>query len=265
MPNPTSEEGQAIKAEATTAASPWLAEYLRFSAFAPSGTQWPVRTLFSELIGGLPKQIIERPPMGIKQEMGDLGGGALLMIGQSARRVDIVISVDASVAAAQPLAQLGPLGEWSEKLRPIVEAWIRGGRSVGRLAYGTACVAPMSGASEAIDRLATLVRAVDFTPAHANPNKMRDVLWQVNRRRQSKSGSAIEINRLQKWSIIETTLAEFEGASFATLPAVIAVRCELDINTSPEQGISFAPDQQSALWMELEAITFEIADKGDIP
>jgi hypothetical protein len=101
-----------------------------------------------------------------------------------------------------------------------------------------------------------------------DPENSEDIFWQINRPRASKSISG-RINRLSKWSVLQTRAMTIQVGGEASIaasagPSQFAVRVDLDVNTPPSDE-SLPPDQIPLILDELWNSADEIAANGDVP
>lgn len=214
----------------------WLAEAVRISCFFPAPLVAP-RPIWRLLTGREPVQTSERKSEGFLNEIGDFGGGNLV-VHQQGGRLDVVLGP--SQQALPP--QLGDNVQASDLLNvgPAVAAITSFLEVVGR--------SPeiLNGAHR-IGFSPTFIRGTDGLPGANNlileyvdlpiqENDM-DILWQVNNPVKADSFDG-RINRLIRWQTGVSLIQQFPMIFGQGLPNTgqilhrkIFVRCELDINT----------------------------------
>ena len=99
---------------------------------------------------------------------------------------------------------------------------------------------------------------------------MRDFLYQVNRRRASKTVSGVDVNRLSKWSVASISQMTLQIQPDPTTllskvgEPISAVRLELDINNVPTPDWSFSGESAMQLFDELVELGPEISESGEV-
>ena len=227
-------------------------------------------SIWSTVIGGVPDEEQRRPREGLLQQVGTLADlTAVMRIAHP--RVDFFL---------QPTMQNpGPLPtgpDWQtcsfrdalQTLTDMASRWFSTQLHVTRVAFGVNLVQPADGMLEAQVRLTSYLRdlAIDL-------ENSSDFLYQINRRRESKTIPQLTINRLSKWSIVTQAVGSFAVQSNQDVVGVVlstpvtqsfASSLELDINTVPDNGLNFPQSQLNDLFGELVNLGKEISEEGDV-
>jgi len=150
-----------------------------------------------------------------------------------------------------------------EAFVPNVRAWLASDKcpALTRLAFGAILNKPSTSYLSALTQLQTYLRSVQI-----DTDNMQDLMFRVNRPRQSKSGvSGVTINRLSIWSINRLLSTEIDLGAPTKEVASTNVYCAnlvLDINNAPRQE-PLSREAVLRLFDELLALGKEIAAKGD--
>jgi len=98
-----------------------------------------------------------------------------------------------------------------------------------------------------------------------------ELLYRINRRRNSASMPAFMLNRLVTWAFAKFSVQTRAGSPGDLSPKMIAENhaegclLEFDINTPPENQEEIPRDKLPAMIGELAALATEIAARGDVP
>jgi hypothetical protein len=239
----------------------WLAESLRFTAF-PVAEQVNTPTVFGRVAGAEPEEEIKRPALGLRQEHGPYLGKRLTIVQQRAQ-TDLVLSMSpASPEALQyGFVTIGDLNEAIVHFEKAVVTWLESAPEVKRVALGLILLLPFESTPEAYRVLRSLLPLVDF-----DPNTESDVIWQINRPRNTNTEPKFTLNRLSNWRIIEVVSVQVSGTTppRAAGPAIPLLRLELDINTSASRTEPIGKSSLTTLWGELRKAALDISRLGDI-
>ncbi len=262
---------------ATTRSEPvdvaWEAESLRATGIFPPGVTLETVPLWRTLSDQPPEQISELPQQGVRQEIGMLGHGQLI-ISQTTNRVDIIYAPkqaqlpSAAPAIATGVTGLPTVGAFEQALQefvPIVHRWLNAAQSVGRLAFASVLLHRVATARDGYE----ILRELLLPHVKVDPEGSSEMLWQINRKRVSKVLSNKNINRLSKWSLAQLRRVEMTIENAGILPAATgtldtAVRVEIDINTEDVRD-PLPPEALVPLFDELCGLAREIAKNGDRP
>jgi hypothetical protein len=244
----------------------WSAESVRFTAF-------PMQLLeISEefnwwvpVIGEPPATKVIRHTM-IRQEEGPFERGNLRLVVQP-NRIDWALLPKEPVTEGPPEPlNIGRADHILPLFRELMTKWLSVGSipELKRLAFGAIFVQRVSSHREGYQKLQRYLPRIPLDEASS------EFLYQINRRRVSKSGiPALEINRLSKWNVAAqiVTLVAVEGTTITPMvaPAHNLVRLELDISTSTEFAGALPRNTLVPLLSELMQLGEEIALHGDVP
>jgi hypothetical protein len=151
-----------------------------------------------------------------------------------------------------------------EQMKALATQWWPMAPALKRIAFGAILMHPASSPRDAYDELSR------FVQYPLDSDRMSDFSLQLNRRRAARSvENGLQINRLAKWSAvtIRNVRVTMMGDQLLQQRAPrerYAVRCELDINTSPTREEQLPVEQLPSLFDELVELASEIAQYGDI-
>lgn len=245
--------------------SAWQIESFRVTVFPTSplpegtGKEW-----WGKLTGELPEEQLSRPKQGIRQEEGSFEGGRLIFTDQSVR-IDWQLRF-MNIPPAEEKLSLGVFPDGLDSFLKLMSTWLTFETlpPIGRLAFGANILLPVVNHDAAYRQLSAYL--TDF---HVPEGDVSDFLYQINRPRKSLSNiSAMNINRLSKWSAIRLTLkAGVPGAESPPmqLEEKYFCRLELDLNTSLEWKEEIPRSQLLPIFEELVQLGKEIIEEGDKP
>lgn len=151
-----------------------------------------------------------------------------------------------------------------ELLRPFVANNLL---TVNRLAFGAVLSLPVQDREEGYAVVSSLL------PFDLDLNS-RDFFYRINRPRPARSYD-IDLNRLNDWLVLEVfslplMFNQLQSIDPAKPNSVVnvstfAARCQIDVNTNPQQTFTATPEQQVALLDEMHELTTELATEGDVP
>ena len=244
----------------------WQAEQLRATAFILPDTLPPeYQSWWENVVGGKPDEERTRPQEGILQQIGTFEGKPLTLASRPGR-IDWTLHarMDDQGESPQGFPVIGPFAATLELFRGVINRWLDVCPSTNRLAFGSTLLKPTANPQAGYKELLQYLPGVqmDFTNAS-------DFLYQINRHRMSRSSETLRINRLTKWSVMESgaigiSLNPEGGAILPRGPRQFVCRIELDINTVPSRE-TIPNEKAKDLFSELIELGLEIADKGNIP
>lgn len=248
-----------------TAPADWRAESLRLTAFLRRPEDKLNVGSWQEFLGDEPKSSESRPREGLVLEGGPWEQGWLSLEG-SPIRVDWRLGVNPEYREiSTEIPSLGDFESVQDQFEILMMRWIKKSPPLSRLAFGAILNLPVENLAEGYRLLGNYLPKVEI-----DPEKSRDFLYQINRRRPSRSGNeGLEINRLTKWSVSQLRagiidLSPEHGHFMETAEPLIVCRLELDINTAPEFKSGLKKMKLSKLFDELVELGMEIARNGDI-
>ncbi len=256
----------AKKAQKVQAApADWRAESLRLTAFLRRPEDKLDVGSWQEFLGSEPKSSESRPREGLVLEGGSCGQGWLTLEG-SPIRVDWRLGINPEDRGTSPeIPSLGDFESVQGQFGVLMKRWLKKSPPLNRLAFGAILNLPVENLTEGYRLLGNYLPKVEI-----DPERSRDLFYQINRRRPSRSGiEGVEINRLTKWSVSQLRaglmdLSPGHGQFMETAEPLFACRLELDINTAPEFKSSLKKSRFSKLFDELVELGMEIARNGDI-
>jgi hypothetical protein len=249
----------------------WAVGALRLTAFlgATDPNKFDFRTSWSAVVGAAPETELTRRPLGQLElasayEDAALTGRARLVAAANPQRVDwqLVPGVpDLTVAMPD---SLGKLPEVLTVVQALGRKWFSsyGLPPIKRLAVGAVLVVAGDTQEDAAKKL------VDFLPdVRIDPKNSKDLVYQINRPRQSQSLPGLKLNRLSKWSFVVSQVLQINAgvmtANLGSAPPVPSALLELDLNTDAERTDPIPNGSLPAILDELAALVLEIATSGD--
>lgn len=249
----------------------WETESLRLTAFpAPAS---PVEDVgwWESLMGEPPEVEVVRPREGGKRIEGAFENGRLV-IQISPARIDL--RVIPSPEREVPTAGFLTIGKFTEILVPfaqVMNRWLNLNScpEIKRIAFGAVLLSAVDNRASGYRQLAGYLPSVNLDPEHSS-----DLLYQINRARDSATGIAnLTINRLSKWSVVAISTAGLvleptqitQILYHETPQQYFACRLELDINTTTGQQEPLPRETVPSIFAELVDLGQEIMREGDIP
>jgi hypothetical protein len=241
-------------------AGAWRASVLRLSMFSEDGRTPKTEGFWEAIFDVQPDNTICKPKMFERVDVGNQNDmRVMLQSKQLENRVDLLFDVlegsdgnqMAYVDAIKFYKQVAPKLLAREEFKNVI-----------RLAFGAIIVLP---AHDAVSGYKTLCNYLNFDIEYG---EAKDLMYQINRPRQSKSVSGIEINRLSKWSVATKFSQKFSitpHGAMAEAAELVSVGCllDLDINNTPTDT-SIPKSNLLALSDELVSLADEIIKEGDI-
>lgn len=246
----------------------WSAESLRLTIFPSKiGSVENVGWL-QNLIGQPPEVEVKHPREGGIRTEATFKTGRLIMQ-TTPIRIDLnLIPSPEQLPTTKGFLTLGSFTEIFESFQEVIMKWLNldSFPQIRRIAFGTVLLASVDSRAAGYRQLAVYLPSVNIDPDHST-----DLLYQINRVRDSTSGvENLKINRLSKWSV-----AMLSGAGLVIEPPQMslveapqkyfACRLELDINTDAEQRIALPRNMIPIIASELISLGKEIIIEGDIP
>lgn len=245
----------------------WEARVLRFTLFTSEPVQAAPDDWWQRVTGELPVETVGNPREGTRQVSGPALGGQLTVATQP-QRIDWILSPNVAVEEGAPLGRMfdriGLLTSVLPQFLEVLRGWIPQAPPSSRLAFAPLLEFPVE------DRVRGYYELGPFLPAvQIDPEGTADLLYQINRPRPSRTGVPdLLINRLSKWAVavFGVTGIALGGGPQQSVDMTVghACRLEMDLNTAPQQGLEFSPEQALDLLEELVELGNEIAERGDI-
>jgi hypothetical protein len=248
--------------------SSWRVALLRITAF----TNTPDVTVADNWW----KAVAEEAP---ESKLVKMKGTALTMEGQHGtgrltlnvefNRVDWLFSPNVNLE--QDFGEIPNLGSYEQvgsAFDKQIRNWIRVAPPITRVARGGVFFLPAADKGASYEALAQYLPYLKIDPKGSS-----ELLYQINRARQSTVVPGLTINRLQKWSSMRVQHVQFEIVASAgqqvrggaTAPGFDATKLELDVNSSGERTEALPTESLESLYSELAHIETEILANGDIP
>ena len=248
------------------ATNKWEVEYLRATTFISQRTLDEIikDTWWEKVIGDKPEEEHVNYQQGVREQRGMLNNNRLIMLNQL-NRIDWTVLIEKQVSDETPdTPTIRSLSDVLESFLSVIKRWLDECPTVNRLALGAVLVRPVADIQTGYKEI------LKFLPdLRLDHTGISDFFYQINRPRESTSIVGTNINRLSKWSIMQTGTLEIKiNASEVLMPmskqGQSACRLELDINTAPPNK-NIPKDDMWPIFEELVRHGCEIAIKGDIP
>ena len=244
----------------------WQVEQLRATTFHAVGVddQDPLH-LWERVVGSTPDQINTRPKDRSIQAHGPLDGQQLTLVIRPGR-IDWNLRelMGLPDGPMQDLPTMGAFPAVLDSFCKVANQWLNICPDVIRLAFGAYLLKAVA------DRATANRELSPFLPNVKLASDSQDFLYQINRPRTAESIPDLNINRLTKWSVMQSgtlSIGNFQasGPIVATGSSQLACRLELDINTQAESRTPIGRRQAQRLFQELVELGSEIAVQGDVP
>lgn len=246
----------------------WEATHFRVTTFHEDNLtnfNFKEDRIWENAVGAMPKEVVSRPGESVRYE-GEFEGQKLSLIFRG-ERVDWVLQPiqDLHDTLVMKPPTFKPIADYLILFQKVIEKWLASCPNVIRLAFGTNLVSGVSDRPEGYLKLSNYLPEINL-----EGSDFKDFLYQINRPRPSKLSSRITINRLIKWTVIQSQNISVRMGD--TVPAKVessapwtACSLELDINTSPDSNLQYISSQPLLLLSELQNLGNEIALRGDVP
>lgn len=233
----------------------WQIELLRMSFFFEMRERDKWNSFWEAITNNqTPDSAIEKPHLLQTTKEGTWYGHNLTVTLQS-NRIDIfwkAIDVEEDV-----LPNLGEITNIDFFAKSINKALDNSTLScIQRAAFGSILLAPAQNREDAYQLLA------EYLPSIKISSNSRDFFYQINRPISSTARSNREINRISRWTAVQSTYVDIQNQSFNIMAN--ACRLELDINTSHEKLYSEDDPITLEEILEFSKLALDIATKGDI-
>jgi hypothetical protein len=241
----------------------WQAESLRLTAFLSPSAQIGEQHWWKTLIGEFPDSKISQPRTGIEQEEGrfkdDKVEGKLVLMIQPTRIDWQLVPLDIPDSG---FSITGSFLNSLDSFLSLMLRWLEKAPPIQRLAFGAGLFQMVNSSQEGYKRIS------NYLPFKVDEDSS-DFLYQINRPRKSTNAeiSNLTINRLSRWNL--SLLASFvfspsQPTPYITNLAQIAVRLDLDINTTADFSIELPSEQLPSIFRELIELGREITSEGDV-
>lgn len=244
---------------------PWLVQSVRLSLFVTPDAQAFEAPGWQALTDAAPaRQSTMRGVVTVEE--GPFGPGRLQLQAQHAPppRIDLLLGPGPSPEVGPAtLPVLGTFDEGVKAVRGPAERLLQSGIATARLALGVMHVQPARDWADA----ARIVEG-SLGPTRLDLANAQDFLYRVNRRRTSGVVAQMPINRLAGWSCQvwqEMLINVASGQSAGSSPARFSAALETDFSTDEARREPIGTQHLLELLGELQKMTLEVANQGDIP
>ena len=246
----------------------WQVAGVRFTAFPLKTFKIIEYDLWESLCGEPPETRVINPRNGTIHEEGEFENG-IFTVDVLPFRLDYKYSVPNKPPDSDQLSTLGDLDNVIEKFNVYVNKLTNLDKihDLQRLAFGALLFQQVDSKKAGYEILS------NYLTFKIEADKVSDLLFQINRPRNSLLETTLLLNRLTKWSVGAIDLVALElsrsgerttAKSFSTTNLIYAVRLELDMSTSLEYQGPFKKDQILPIFQELIDLGKEISREGDI-
>jgi len=244
-----------------------VVEVLRLTVFAHPDERVAEPNWWSDLMGVEPEQRTSKPGRGEFQDAGPMGD-AMLSLSVQPGRADWFLTPGQFVPGTELVAEIRSVGVFPDKFGEFVglmSRWLPSAPRVVRLAFGAVVFVPTESKESGYRMLSGYLPSVKIDPVGSE-----DLLYQINRPRNSVSITGLRMNRLSKWSVAYFQRFRVgipvpsQGIQGQLGDRVHACRIELDMSTSTDMSDALPADHLNEIFRELVNLASEIAQKGDI-
>ena len=245
----------------------WTAQQLRLTLFPTEDFEAKPMDWWEQVVGTAPEIRNTRPAQRSFADVGKTKGAQLVNVITPAR-VDWILSAEEKPDDPTPFSVIGPfpdaLREFIENLRDWLAA---GAPPVKRLALGAKAHLKVAAREEGNTLLAEYLPSLKID----DPVNETDIVFRINRRRDSKVLSSFMLNRLCTWSVVESVSAQMTLAGDVDKPLDVrpgkpatACQVELDVNTDQHFTRTIEGDELKAVIEELEFAARGLVQEGDV-
>ena len=245
----------------------WLLDELRFTVFPVSAFK-SGEGIWKERVGEEPEQEVSQPRDGAFHATGPFLEDRLSLQIVENSVLHWIYHKDPPDPDGKPAEFM--IGEFPEAARPfreLVNSWLHFCPPLKRIAWGLKLIKLAESRDHGFEIAAEYLKNIKIDPSNSS-----DFLYQINRRRRSKSGVPnLEINRLNNWRVIQRVSGGAKMAAGGAVEShptkVLLAGCSLtlDVNTSPEYLGPFPSDKLGSVQEELFEAACDITVHGDIP
>lgn len=239
----------------------WEVEQLRATTFSIPDPQFRVSgSSWEHVVGTRPDEERFIHTDAREEIVGKIEGMSLISVCRPGR-VDWTLQREGPI---QGFPVIGSLDGSVHTFGNVVYRWLDVCPQLTRLALGATLVKPASDLQQGYQELMKSLPDLNLDLSNTS-----DFLYQINRFRESQIAEGTRVNRLTKWSVMESgtigiSLGPGGGAILPPSSRQFACRLELDINTALT-GSMIPMDKAKELFEELLELGIEIAHKGDVP
>ncbi len=243
----------------------WKTESLRMTAFLSPGYPIPVQNWWEEICDSPPEVRSSQPRTGVQQDEGIFRDGntqgRLILVVQPSR-IDWLLTVDAAPTSLE-FPSVGSFSESVNSFGQLMNSWLNVSPNLLRIAFGVNLLLPFEDVEQ----------AYQYLPSYFPLNKLdlknaQDFNYRINRPRNVDYNIPdLKINRLSTWSVMTFTALQFTNAgsyTYSSTPFNVAIRLELDINSSIDFSGELPKDKLPEMFAQLVEYAKEIALEGDI-
>jgi hypothetical protein len=230
---------------------PWQLQTVRLTAFTPNA---PEPGAWQAIAGHPPDDVVHKPRERSFVERGAFNGMMLVAESNPLRSQIELQNINPGDA---PLSLLpGSVDDVVRALRGLAPAWLEHTGPTTRLAFGAVALELQADRPAGYRRLAELLPGLRIDPG------MSDLLYRINRARQSNVIPDLRLNRVSTWNPIEVQQLDLLTREAAVVDTAVAV--QLDINTAAENRTAIPAPLRQDVVAELVALGLEILDRGDV-
>lgn len=242
----------------------WKTESLRMTAFLSPGSPITQQNWWEEICGSPPEIRSSQPRTGVQQDEGSFGDkntqGRLILAVQPSR-IDWLLTVEVAPNSFE-FPSVGSFSESVNSFAELMNRWLNVSPNLQRIAFGANLLLPFEDVKQ----------AYEYLPAYFPLNKLdlknaQDFNYRINRPRNVHDIPDLKINRLSTWSVMTFTTFQLTNTGSYTsssTPSNVAIRLELDINTTTDFSGELSKDKLPEIFAQLVGYAKEIPLQGDI-
>jgi hypothetical protein len=248
----------------------WKTESLRVTAFRLSAEPVSVDSLWRDVVGSPPERIDHRPKEGVINATASYEGATLTLSATSQRTDWVWVVQDVMHPPSQTeYPSIGEFGKVEKVFIDLATKWINQNSAISRVAWGGTLLLPVPSKEEGYETLNRFLPNMKLDPVGS-----ADLLYRINRPRQSKVVDGLRINRLSNWAVAFTKYVAFQlvagpagqtPAASMPGPELHACRMQFDINSDATRQEPLPDRSLASLLEEMIELSREIAARGDVP
>ncbi|MEH1790340.1 hypothetical protein [Nostoc sp.] len=242
----------------------WKTESLRMTAFLSPSSQITEQNWWEEISGSPPEVRSSQPRTGVKQDEGlfqDENTRGKLILAVQPSRIDWLLAIDFDPTSFN-LQSVVSFSESVNSFTQLMNRWFNVSPNLQRIAFAANTLLPFEDVKQ----------AYEYLPGYFPLNQLdlknaQDFIYRINRPRNFDDISDFKINRLSTWSVMTFTTFKLTNVGSYTNylpPFNVAIRLEMDINTSTDLSGELPKDKLPKMFAQLVECAKEITLQGDI-
>lgn len=233
----------------------WSADHIRLSLFGSEGWSASIETVFSEIFGGVPESITNKPSINESSALG-VWNDLKLEVKRTFNRIDFIIQQPSLDGVPLPLIK--DVQTVIPIFTSLISKWAAlQGQEVVRIALGCNAYLLSSNIKDSYLKLRDLVKVISV-----DVERFKEFRFQVNLPISSTASNDIIINRLSNWAAIILRSGLIMPAGTQTFNEDYYVSCTLDVNTDGERTEPITRELIEKISNELSSNCVDILIKG---